>query len=539
VNYLDMADAYWRADWKTAINGVWSPGYSWILAVVLHIVRPSPFAEFTLVHMVGLAAYLVALLCFELCLGQLIVWQEQQASVRRLMPAPRWVWMLFGYSLFLYSSLDLINLVWVNPDMCVAATVYLATALLIRVRLGSDRWATFLSLGLALGVGFLLKTVMLPMGFVFVTLCLLAAPSPRQAWPKIVGTVLVFLVIAAPFVVVLSKSKGRLTLGDSGKLNYVWHVGHVQNWHWRGVPAGDGIALHPTTRLLTSPEVYLFAEPPVVTYPLWYDPSIWYEGVEAHLRFREQVRALGGNLKVLANALLGLNGAALIGIVMLFSMDGRGLRVWREVSYAWPVLVPPAVAFAAYALVHTEKRYIAPYVVLLFVGLFVVAGLHDSAEKRRVGAVTAVLALLFLMSPEGPTATRKYYSAIKEFGHKGESTRHLAWQVAAGLRALGVESGEGVATTSHYAEDLSWARLARVRVIAEVYYRPNWPETLRNNYWTVDADARTRVNEALAKAGVHFLVTSDAPQSAPLDGWVPIDGTTYYVRPLGEARLRR
>ncbi len=41
VSYLDVADAYFRGDWKQAINGVWSPLYSWILATAMFAVKPT------------------------------------------------------------------------------------------------------------------------------------------------------------------------------------------------------------------------------------------------------------------------------------------------------------------------------------------------------------------------------------------------------------------------------------------------------------------------------------------------------------------
>ncbi len=34
VNYLDVAQAYARRDWSLAINGYWSPLYSWFLAII-------------------------------------------------------------------------------------------------------------------------------------------------------------------------------------------------------------------------------------------------------------------------------------------------------------------------------------------------------------------------------------------------------------------------------------------------------------------------------------------------------------------------
>src|SRR6186713_2547276 len=41
ISYLDIGDAYFRADWVNAINPVWSPLYSWILGFVNFVIQPS------------------------------------------------------------------------------------------------------------------------------------------------------------------------------------------------------------------------------------------------------------------------------------------------------------------------------------------------------------------------------------------------------------------------------------------------------------------------------------------------------------------
>src|SRR5438093_6515230 len=46
LSYLDVADAYLRRDWHTALNSYWSPLYSWLLALAFLIVKPSPYWKF-------------------------------------------------------------------------------------------------------------------------------------------------------------------------------------------------------------------------------------------------------------------------------------------------------------------------------------------------------------------------------------------------------------------------------------------------------------------------------------------------------------
>ena len=44
-------------------------------------------------------------------------------------------------------------------------------------------------------------------------------------------SVLVFLLTASPLIVALTHTKNRLTVGDSGKINYLWLVDGV-SWIW-------------------------------------------------------------------------------------------------------------------------------------------------------------------------------------------------------------------------------------------------------------------------------------------------------------------
>src|SRR5438270_4492 len=64
-------------------------------------------------------------------------------------------------------SLPLISVSFVSGDMAVAAIVYLACALLLRIRNGTAVWKTFACLGLVLGLGYLTKAVMFLMSIPF------------------------------------------------------------------------------------------------------------------------------------------------------------------------------------------------------------------------------------------------------------------------------------------------------------------------------------------------------------------------------------
>src|SRR5262245_3270190 len=63
MSYLDVGDAYVRGDWN--INAYWSPLYPYIIGLALFFLKPSPFWEFPVVHLVNFIIYLCALGCFD------------------------------------------------------------------------------------------------------------------------------------------------------------------------------------------------------------------------------------------------------------------------------------------------------------------------------------------------------------------------------------------------------------------------------------------------------------------------------------------
>lgn len=140
ISYLDMGDAYLSGDWHMAINAYWSPLYSWILGLFLKVMKPSPYWEFPVVHLVNFLIYAAALGSFEFFLCAFIDFRRESwksSGEEGDATLPEWAWRVLGYSLFVWTSLVLISIRLVTPDMCVAAFVYLASGLLLRMRAGA------------------------------------------------------------------------------------------------------------------------------------------------------------------------------------------------------------------------------------------------------------------------------------------------------------------------------------------------------------------------------------------------------------------
>lgn len=116
--------------------------------------------------------------------------------------------------------------------------------------------------------------------------------------------------MALPLVVLVSRRTGHASIGEAGRLNYVWFVNGLQPYvGWTGEPAApSGTPEHPPRSLLERPLVLEFASPLPGTYPLWYDPSYWYAGIKIRFDLKQQRIALKNSLIIYLRAALQMGG---------------------------------------------------------------------------------------------------------------------------------------------------------------------------------------------------------------------------------------
>lgn len=517
VTYLDMGDALFHGDWKAILNALWSPLYPAILGLIQFVFRPSPYLEFSVAHLTNFAIYIVALLSFTFFLRNL---GRYIRSVKGGLP--EWSVLSVGYSLFIWSSLCLIDLAKLSPDMTLSVFLYAATALLVRIRLGQDGLCSYAALGLLLGGGFLAKAAMLPLAAIWLTVSGLAARDLRKGMKGVAIAGTLFILVSAPYVVALSKSTGHFTFGDSGRLNYAWHVNGVPMYHWRGEPSGSGIAKHPTRELLADPPIYEFGTPVGGTYPVWFDAAYWNEGLRPRFRIGDQLTAVYSCTSEYLNLFLGAQGALLLGTIVLLFMGAAPKWVIRNITRHWFLLAPPVMGLLMYQSVHFEARYIAAFLTLFWMGLLAAVRLDDSAHSRRVAATVTILFVVLLMVR---TATTQLGPTIKNLADafKGNASRsHVYWQIADGLAGMGVRPGGQFAIIRTRSDAYYWARVAHVRVIAEM------PGKYAADFWNSYGQVSAKVMEAFASAGAEGVVAPEVPPQAR-SGWRRIGATDYWV----------
>lgn len=528
ISYLDLADAYARGSWAETVNAFWSPLYPALLGIVQLVLGPTTQWEFLVVRLVNVAILVGALASFDFFLRELIRHQRARVADAGVPWSgfPEWAFVIAGYSLAIWASVALVEVSYGAGDMCVEALVFVAAGLLLRMRLGVATWRTFAALGAILGVGYLAKAAMFPLAFVFVPVAVLCTPGRpgRPAIRNAIAAVLAFVAVAGPHVLLISHSKGRFTFGDSGKLNYAWHVslcagatpcsqsGYQR--HWQGGPPLGGTPAHPTRQLFDHPPVYEFASPVGGTYPPWFDPSYWYEGVEARFSPKQQALALRKNL-IRYFEMCSLVGSSLLAVlVVVYHASGRGRAIVDDVLQYWALIVPALAALGLYALVHVEPRYVAGYIVVLALCLLASIRLPEGPGSRRLfQAVTAVCVVASLIS----TAARMAYPV-------GFEVLRPAWwdaspQVARTLERLGIGGGDAVACIGTGVG--GWARLARVRIVAEI------PGGQQSTFWAADDSTRERILQSFEAAGARVALAKLSPEAGSATGWNRIADTDY------------
>jgi hypothetical protein len=565
ISYLDMGDAAAHGHWGALVNGYWSPGYPAAIGLGLAAAHPAPEHEFAVMHAVNFAIFLFALASFEAFLRALIAVNGSQRSL------PPWLLQIIGYLLFAWITLDLITVTVTSPDMFLATFVFLSTGILLRIAAGSVRWGTFVGFGGALGLGYYAKAPLFPLSFVFLVLGLIAGWKAGVPLRRSLLAVLAFAIVASPLVALLSIDKHRLTFGDSGKLNYAWYVDGASYRHWQGDPLGahsevaprwtagpvsTGTPLHATRRILDNPSVYEFDGPVAGTYPVWYDPSYWNDGIRTPFDWRQEIRKIVTNVRFLyaltlnihANQLIGNGHAyllfspllAVVFLALLYLAVRRGgtLAFWPA---AWMTVLPALAALGMYALVYCEPRHVAPFIALLYAGLFASVRIPGRAMAGRLVALAASALLLGVLLTVSLGVGKTIYAAtrdvVRAILHQEVPTSE-PWQVAQGFQQLGFGTGTRVASLDYANHDqVKWARLAHAKIVAEVF--SDAFSTREDAFWNADGATKARILDAFAKAGADVIVSRRIPQNAPIPaGWQRIGSTRYFAFRIPSVRNR-
>jgi len=504
ISYLDIADAYSRGDFSTAISSYWSPLYSWLIVVAFPILHARPETEAASMKILNFFIWLVSLYAFSFFIGRFLEFFDclirptLEQNDKLVLSSD--LMKLFLWIVFVCQTLSLCGVYMDTPDLLSCASLYVSSGLLLRLVHHPDLRGGAL-FGLILGVGFYAKSVLFPLGLVYLGtlwLCLRLSRDEsvqHKATSTATTALLCFCLISVPFVGVISAKAGRLTIGDSGRMNYAHFVSKcipfLQPNQAGTMLSGCKHLKHPPALLLKDPQVFEFAEPIGGCFPPWLDSSYWYDGFEIVFDPTAQFVATVASISVFVRwfffqALCGWAVIAMIARQRVYSMT--------SLFRCAPILVPSLAALTAYAFVSNNNllyssRYFPAYFVLLYAGNL--GSLELSRERKSLRAVivgSASTALLFSLM---------LFAELKDNLQHGVHSTNVDFNIAKALRSQGILPGDRVADVDALRR-YYWAHLAGVKIVVEIL------DT--DAYWQRYAINKDKLNYELGRLNVKAIV---------------------------------
>ena len=331
VAFMDISDALRAHDFSLAVNGYWNPAYAATLAIGTSITHPSRWNELQTFYWINFWIYLA-------CIGACIHFVRSLLLVRkRCVPdhdtAPAFspaALLLVSLALLFASFQRELSLGAIRSDALLLFFLLFAASFLLRLQ-ATGRFLYYPLLGAALGLSYLTKSFAFLPSFLLIA-CLFGfglvrggARRPRiLAGAALAG--LIFVLLAGPYILGISRQRGRPTTGESARLNFSFFVDQMDRWHEaHSGNLGHATAnfKHPEEVLLETPSVYSYLRHPYGTYPLWFDPAYWTDTVQPHVYLKGQLLRFSRCTQLLVRFLVAHLEAFVMLVVMLIVEIGR------------------------------------------------------------------------------------------------------------------------------------------------------------------------------------------------------------------------
>ncbi|MBI5084812.1 MAG: hypothetical protein HZB13_09480 [Acidobacteria bacterium] len=510
MSYLNLARNALELGPGALVNGYWSPLYPVVTALCIAAGRLPLESQAAALHWANMVALVLALGGFTWLLLEIL------APLRaRLAQAVEAAFGVLGFGLFMrgFQSGVWMGTRSTTPDLLCAGLVLCAMALLARFGRGAGSMAGAGALGLALALAYLAKAAMLPVSVAAVAVMVLFSGGSRKAVRRTGLCLAVLAAAVAPWVLALSSAKGRFTFSDAGRLNFAWVVtqqstpGNESMIPWEGKDFPNSPALIPGPV-----RMYEFDLPSQPVYALWYDPSWFAEGLKVDLDWRRLTASLARHAGFYAREVLGRHWVLLL---PLLAAAWGAWRAWRTAADAgwwreWALLIYPLAALAMYAMVWTEVRYVAAFLVASWLVCAMICVRMAAERGWGLAAASASAALGMFLCGQAMWMAPARRPAVNA---------DLA--VAHALQALGVPPGSRIATVGSGGEH-TYAYPGGLRITGQI-------EALDEEMLPALGPAERRaVVESLAGRGFRALVVRGEPPPA-WPGWRRLAASEFHA----------
>ncbi len=535
VSFMDIADALRTHHWGLAVNAYWNPLYPALLALVQIVAHPSRWNE--------VQAYaLLNLVVFAGCLGATVylvrglVGMQQAANPRGLAEAAVSP-MALRYAaagLLFFSFQRELAFDFMRSDSLLLFFFLLAAGLLLRLQTTGRLWL-YPALGATLGLAYLTKSfAFLPSACLFLGILVVALIRSGVQRRRIAGGAIaaaaVFLLIAGPYIALISRQVGHVTTGESARMNYAFFVDETPRWHeWAHHDLGHarGVFVHPEIQLLASPPVFSYRNHALGELPLWFDPAYFTAGLKPRIWLPGHVKRL---VRCTQLSILWLANHP-EGWLLLTVLLAAGATLGRPRAQWWPWLAVPGwglLMIGIYFPIDIQERYMTTMLLLLVLPLLAMLRRPVGESGTITAVANGAAVLLALLAVAG--SLHDVLNLRRQIRLIGRSAGLYSAEVdgaARGLDALGVRAGEGVACMGGKAcyLDPYWARLAKVQIAGEVEV----PDEVSTDEAWASFREKEAIYAALRSQDIRFVVTVMPRRAAVPEGWQQLGASSFFA----------
>jgi hypothetical protein len=234
--------------------------------------------------------------------------------------------------------------------------------------------------------------------------------------------------------------------------------------------------------------VFEFNGPISASYPPWYDPSYWNEGLRFHFDGGVVLRHAVHNARRILSYFSQPKVWALAMLILAVLSTRSSLG---GIAANWFLLLPAMAAFAMYSLTFAESRYMPAWEMLVWAAFLFGLRIHSESRRRILpwlaGATAAVMLLSSANGIRAEFASHRHDDAASEYRMVEE------------LQQLGVHDGEKVAAIG-FDNDAHWAYLAGLSIVAEI----NADQTC--GFWSATRATQEEILDQLKRAGASMVV---------------------------------
>jgi hypothetical protein len=186
--------------------------------------------------------------------------------------------------------------------------------------------------------------------------------------------------------------------------------------------------------------------------------------------------------------------------------------VLREFASLWIIGV---FGVAVYLPVTVRPRYLAPFLCLILLLLIGAVRISSKSRVRPSGGGIALVCLLASFLSCGPRLASAAELLIRTRGNVHDGN----WRVAETFAALGAEPGTPVASIGPAFAAIGWARLASLRIVAQIRDKDAGRPTGNADRFRESGPAlQEAVEQAFAQNGALFVIANDVPPWADTHG---------------------